>query len=189
MGRNRVAKILLFLFVIYALMIVQCVAQTSTAQPSQVDLGNVKGTIVTLYYYNFETGGKGAIVPLPEDQNPQEVQWDYTKAAPGTFTFYKVPSGIYYIEAVHGNHSYFAIANVTAGTTTANVAIPPEGTGLQWQPVEDISATATPSPGPTASPSPVPSATPLPTPSPGMTTISAIAGLTLVALYVVTKKK
>ena len=107
MGRNRVAKTLLFLFVIYALLIVQCGAQTATAQPSQVDLGDVKGTIVTLYYYNFETGGKGAIVPLPDNQNPQPVEWDYTKAAPGTFTFYKVPSGIYYIEAVHGNHSVF----------------------------------------------------------------------------------
>jgi hypothetical protein len=187
MGRYRVVTILLFLFIIYALMIVQCGAQTPLAQPSQVELGDVKGTIVTLYYYNFETGGKGAIVPLPDGQNPQEVQWDSAKAAPGTFTFYKVPFGIYYMEAVHGNHSYFAIANVTEGTTTANVAIPPEGTGIQWQPVGETSATATPSPVPTVLPPPP--SMPSPTPSPGLTTISAIAGLTLVSLYVVMKKK
>ncbi len=162
-------------------MIMPSVAQTPVQSP--VDLGNVNGTVVTLYYYNFETEGKGAIVPLPDDQNPQPVEWDYTKAAPGTYTFYKVPFGIYYLEAVHGNNSYFAIVNVTAGTATANVAIPPNAT--DWKPVATPSPTLIPTPA--ASPSPVPSSSS--TPSPGMTSFCALAGLTLVTLYVIKRKK
>jgi hypothetical protein len=180
MGRNSVRKIFFVLFILATLMIMPSLAQTPA--PPQVDLGNVKGTVVTLYYYNFETGGKDGIVPLPDDQNPQEVEWDYTKSAPGTYTFYRVPFGIYYLEAVHGNNSYFAIVNVTAGTATANVAIPPNAT--EWT----LVATPSPVPSPTPTAVPSPSPTPLPTPSPGMTSLCALAGLMIVTLYVALRK-
>ncbi len=163
-------------------MIMPSVAQTPVQSP--VDLGNVKGTVVTLYYYDFETGGKAGIVPLPDDQNPQPVEWDYTRAAPGTYTFYKVPFGIYYLEAVHDNNSYFAIVNVTAGTATANVAIPSNAT--DWTPVATPSPTPSPAPTASPSPSPVPSSSPMP--SPGMTSFCALIGLTIVTVYVVMRK-
>jgi hypothetical protein len=132
------------------------------------------------------------MVPLPDGQNPQEVQWDYTKAAPGTYTFYKVPQGTYYVEAVHGNSTWFAIVTVDQGTSTANVAIPP---------YDDSGFFTTPSPGATLSPLPSPSPSPQatepatlkPTPatttSPGMTTLCALTGLTLVAVYVFRKSE
>lgn len=160
-------------------------AQSPSPQPSQPYYSDIKGAVVTLYYYDPVTKGKGAIVPLPEGQNPQEVQWDANISAPGTYTFYKVPFGTYYIEAVHNGHAWFAIANVGAGTTTANVAIPPNGT-TDWRPVAEApSATATPSPAATATPLPTSS----PTPSPGLTTSSALIGLMIVMLYVVHRKK
>ncbi len=157
---------------------------TVTLQPSEVELGDIRNATVTLYYYDSVNHSKGNIVHLPDGQNPQEVEWDPAKSAPGTYTFYKVPFGVYYIEAVHNNHSYFAVVDVGEGTTTANVAIPPE-----WKPVESAPVTVTPSPVPSPSPSASPSSTPMATPSPGMTTISALAGLTLVALYVVYKRE
>ncbi|OPY26009.1 MAG: hypothetical protein A4E28_02723 [Methanocella sp. PtaU1.Bin125] len=182
---RKILRIFLIIFTLFACAVAPLQAQTPTPLPGEVDLGNAKGTIMTLYYYDFATGGKGDIVPLPDNQNPQEVQWDYNKAAPGTYTFYKVPFGIYYLEAVHGNNSFFAIVNVTEGTATANVAIPPNAT--DWKPV--ATPTPQPTPAPTAWTSPTPLPTSLPTPSPGMTSLCALAGLTIVAVYVVTKKK
>ena len=186
--QRKNAYAILVLFMLVSAMAASVAAQTPVPSPAAPELGDVRGTIVTLYYYDFATGGKGAIVPLPDGQNPQEVQWDYTKAAPGTFVFYKVPFGVYYIEAVHGNDSFFAIANVSEGTTTANVAIPPNQSELRWQ---QEHATQTPTPAATSSPGTTagPSASPSPSTSPGMTTISALAGLTLVALHVVYRKK
>jgi hypothetical protein len=184
------AYIVCILFIVFTLSLaaIPNAQSTVTPQPSPVELGDIKGAVVTLYYYNPVTEGKGAMVPLPGNQNPQEVEWDYTKAAPGTYTFYKVPVGIYYIEAVHGNHSYFAIANVSGGTTTANVAIPPNDTSIQWQPVDAASATSTPSPVPSASSYPSASA-PVSTSTPGMTTLCALAGLAMVAIYLTLRKE
>ncbi len=147
----KYAHIVSFIFIIGLLsMAAVASAQSSaTAQPSQIDPGDVKGAVVTLYYYDPVTGGKGAIVPLPDGQNPQEVIWDETKAAPGTYTFYKVPQGNYYVEAVHGNHTWFALVTVDQGTSTANVAIPPyNDTGFLATP----SPQATPSTAPTGDP-------------------------------------
>lgn len=188
----KYAHIVPFIFIVSLLsMAALANAQSSpTAEPSQINPGDVKGAVVTLYYYDPVTGGKGAIVPLPDGQNPQEVVWDETKAAPGTYTFYKVPQGNYYVEAVHGNHTWFALVTVDQGTSTANVAIPPyNDSGFIATP----SPQATPSVAPTAIPaesaSPTPTPAPRVTPSPGMTTLAALTGLTLVALYVVTKRK
>ena len=188
---HKNAYIVSIIFILFTVSLAATAGARSTVtpQPSQVDLGDVKGAVVTLYYFDQATGGKGAIVPLPDGQNPQEVQWDYTKAAPGTYTFYKVPQGTYYVEAVHGNHTWFAIVTVDQGTSTANVAIPP---------YNDSGFFATPSPEATLSPSPSPSPanatpatltpTPSATPSPGMSTLCALTGLILVALYVVCKR-
>ncbi len=150
----------------------------------------MKGAVVTLYYFDQATGGKGAIVPLPDGQNPQEVQWDYTKAAPGTYTFYKVPQGTYYVEAVHGNHTWFAIVTVDQGTSTANVAIPPYNDSGFYRDAFPAGDTvryrrrlspAERDAGNADADAPA-------TPSPGMTTLCALTGLTLVALYVVSKR-
>jgi hypothetical protein len=186
----KIAHIVCFILIVGMLSIAAVAsAQTSaTPEPSQINPGDVKGAVVTLYYYDSATGGKGAMVPLPDNQNPQEVQWDYTKAAPGTYTFYKVPQGTYYVEAVHGNHTWFALVTVDQGTSTANVAIPE---------YNDSGFFATPSPTATSSTMPTPilpdttSPTPAPrtTPSPGMTTLCALTGLTLVALYVVIRRE
>jgi hypothetical protein len=184
---RKILRTFLIIFTLFTCAVASLQAQTPTPLPGEVDPGNAKGTIMTLYYYDFETEGKGVIVPLPDNQNPQEVQWDYTKAAPGTFMFYKVPFGIYYLEAVHGNNSFFAIVNVTEGTATANVAIPPNAT--DWKPVATPTPQSTPVPTASSSSSPSPLPTSLPTPSPGMTSFCALAGLLIVTLYVVTKKK
>ncbi|HEY3272987.1 MAG TPA: hypothetical protein VGJ92_04445 [Methanocella sp.] len=165
---------------------------TITPQPSQVDLSDVKGAVVTLYHFDEATGGKGAMVPLPDGQNPQEVQWDYTKAAPGTYTFYKVPQGTYYVEAVHGNATYFAIVTVDQGTSTANVAIPPyNDSGFYATPSPEATLSSSPSPliSPPATEPATLTPTPGTTPSPGMTTLCALTGLMLVALYIIGKRE
>jgi hypothetical protein len=184
------AYIVCILFILFTLSTTALAGAQPAAslQPSQVEPGGVTGAIVTLYYYDSATGGKGALVPLPDGQNPQEVEWDSTKAAPGTYTFYKVPQGTYYVEAVHGNHTWFAIAMVDQGTSTANVAIPPyNDSGFFATP----SPPATPSTMPAATSAETTSPTPAPrtTPSPGMTTLCALTGLTLVALYVVIRRE
>jgi hypothetical protein len=188
----KYAHFVSFIFIIglLSLAAVANAQSSATPEPSQVNPGDIKGAIVTLYYYNPVTGGKGAIVPLPDSQNPQEVIWDSTKAAPGTYTFYRVPQGNYYVEAVHGNHTWFALVTVDQGTSTANVAIPPyNDTGFLATPSPQASPSALPTAIPSESASPTPTPTPLVTPSPGMTTLAALTGLTLVAWYVVTKRK
>jgi hypothetical protein len=178
-----------FIFIVFTLGLAAVASAwpTQAAQPSQVDLGDINGTIVTLYYFDSATGGKGAIVPLPDDQNPQAVQWDDTKAAPGTYTFYKVPQGTYYVEAVHGDHIWFALVTVDQGTSTANVAIPPyNDSGFLATPSPLATTSATPTAFPPETPSPTPG--PRVTTSPGMTTLAALTGLTLVALYIILKR-
>ncbi len=187
-GKNVFSISIPFILVIVGLLTVTVAQPGLDPETGQVRLGDVRGTVVTLYYYDAANQGKGAIVPLPGGQNPQEVVWDANVSAPGTYTFYKVPFGTYYIEAVHDGQAWFAIATVGEGTTTANVAIPPNGTA-RWQPV-------TPIPSPTAAPSvtavpisPTPSPSPVPSPAPGLTTAFALAGLLLVALYAMFRGK
>jgi len=190
--KNACIVSVLFILFTFSLAAVAGAQSTVTPQPSQVEPGDVKGAVVTLYYYNEATGGKGAMVPLPDGQNPQEVEWDYTKAAPGTYTFYKVPQGTYYVEAVHGNHTWFAAPVVVdQGTSTANVAIPPyNDSGFFATPSPE--ATLSSSPSPLTSPTATEPAMPTPngtTPSPGMSTLCALTGLTIVALYIVSKRE
>lgn len=155
--------------------------------PAQVNLGNISGAVVTLYYYDEATGGKGEIVKMLD--NPQHVQWDEQAAAPGTYTFTRVPEGTYYVEAVHNNNSWFAITTVYRGTTTANVAIPP--TNWTMEPTVVPSATPVITPVPTVIPAtatPVPQAVQPSTPAPGMEAVAALAGIGIIAFYVMRKK-
>lgn len=164
-------------------------SQTATEPvPKEIILGNVSGAVVTLYYYDPVTGGKGAYVALQD--NPQYVQWDEQLAAPGTYTFSRVPEGTYYIEAVHNNNSWFTIATVYRGTTTANVAIPP----VNWT----EAATLTPLPTPVSTPVPTPApaeATPTPTPipsatpAPGMGAVVTLAGIGILMICLAWKNR
>jgi len=166
---------------------------TPVPDVKEVELGNVTGAIVTLYYYDPSTGGKGDIVKIPE--NPQHVQWNESVAAPGTYTFTHVPEGTHYIEAVHDNRTWFAIASLNQGTTTANVAIPPQS---NWNEMTTQSSTppvlAAPANGsPPASSDGVQTASQLPTPAKGTPQTSGagiVASLVifgLVVLYILKK--
>lgn len=153
--------------------------------PPMAELGNVSNATVTLYYYDQATGEKGAMVPMPD--NPQQVAWDASKAAPGMYTFSKVPTDRwYYLEADNNGNKWYAVFYMApgSGTQTANVAIPP---------FKPLNATITPPPTatPTTTPTAVP-ATPTPAPSkaaatPGMTGMVGLVSL-MVAALITTKK-
>lgn len=144
------------------------------------DLGNVSGAIVTLYYYDESTGGKGDIVPLPD--NPQFVNADPDMAAPGMFTFTRVPAGKYYLEANNSGRIFFAIADVYQGTTTANIHIPGG-----WQ---QVNATPVPTATPTVSPPPLlPTPSPSPTPAPRTPGFEALAASMAFAIAVMSIKR
>ncbi|CAJ35435.1 hypothetical protein [Methanocella arvoryzae] len=186
MHKKTVLTLLISLVITIAAFVVPAYAQTVSPEPvpAQVNLGNISGAVVTLYYYDEAAGGKGEMVELPD--NPQYVQWDEQAAAPGTYTFTRVPEGKYYIEAVHNNNSWFAIATVDKGTTTANVAIPPRN----WTDTPTIapSATAAVTPLPTATPSATATPASPPTPAPGMGIEAALAGIGLISVYLLRKK-
>lgn len=169
---------------VYSPVLAQQTTGTSES-PSQAYQGDIRGTVVTLYYYDPVTGMKGEKAPLPD--NPQEVQWDPARAAPGSYTFTRVPEGHYYVEAVTpDNDSYFAIVEVSRGTSTANVAIP------GWKKADDrqssLPVSVTPEPvatpaydggNATAGTDPTPRASP----GPGMA-MAAIAMLAAIILYI-----
>ncbi|WP_424357486.1 hypothetical protein [Methanocella sp. MCL-LM] len=190
MQKKIILTVFLTLTIVLMAYVVPATAQTVTPEPvpAQVNLGNISGAVVTLYYYDEATGGKGDMVKVPD--NPQYVQWDEQAAAPGTYTFSRVPEGKYYIEAVHNNNSWFAIATVYKGTTTANVAIPPRN----WTPEPTVvpSATAAPTPLPSVMPTAAATGTPLPSPTatqtPGMGIEAVLAGIGLISLYLLRKK-
>ncbi len=160
---------------------------TVTAIP-MAQLGNVSNATVTLYYYDQSTGEKGQIVPMPD--NPQQVQWDSSRAAPGMYTFSKVPaSQWYYLEANNDGHKWFAVFYMAQGegTHTANVDIPP------FQPLNDSIVSITPAPtiAPTAVPNtsvntPAPTAS-TPEPTPGPTGIFSIVALIAAVLLFMKK--
>jgi hypothetical protein len=153
--------------------------------PPMVGLGSVWNATVTLYYYDQTTEEKGAMVPMPD--NPQQVAWDASKAAPGMYTFSKVPTDRwYYLEADNNGNKWYAVFYMApgSGTHTANVDIPP---------FRQVNATITPTPTimPTSTPTALPS-TPTPAPSkaaatPGMTGIVAL--ISLIASALITIKK
>ncbi|MCD1293978.1 hypothetical protein CUJ83_03075 [Methanocella sp. CWC-04] len=162
----------------------------SPVLPEQVRLGDITGTVVTLYYYDEETGGKGNIVPLPD--NPQVVTADPAKAAPGTYTFTRVPVGKYYIEAVNDGNVYFAIMELKEGqgTGTANIAIP------NWQRIsgtsDDTDSVPETIPSPTSIISPTPSQMPASATkasTPGMTGAMAFMAIMMSLCIIALKRK
>ena len=132
-----------------------------------------------------------AVKLVKSPENPQYTVSRPEIAAIGTYTYYRVPSGIYNLTAEKadssGNvHMWFAIVNLTVGTATNNVALPD-----YVVPSEVV--TATPSAGtptPTATVIASPTATPptTPTPTPGFETVFALAGLLGVAYLIMRKE-
>ncbi|WP_424359352.1 PGF-CTERM sorting domain-containing protein [Methanocella sp. MCL-LM] len=128
------------------------------------------------------------LVKSPE--NPQYTVSRPEIAAIGTYTYYRVPSGVYNLTAEKadssGNvHMWFAWVNLTVGTATNNVALPDY--------VVPTVATATPTavvtPTATATATAVPvTPTPTPTPAPGFETVFALAGLLGVAYLIMRKE-
>ena len=131
------------------------------------------------------------LVKTPE--NPQQTVSRESIAAIGTYTYYRVPSGIYNLTAEKtdsaGNvHMWFAWVNLTVGTATNNVALPDYVVSIV--PTGTTAPIATPTQSAVATPTTVPTqaSTPTPTPTPGFETVFALAGLLGVA-YLVTRKK
>jgi PGF-CTERM protein len=123
-------------------------------------------------------------------ENPQQTVSRPEVAAIGTYTYYRIPSGIYNVtaekaDASGNNHIWFAIVNLTVGTATNNVAIPDLVIATPSTPTPTVTATVTAAPA-----TPTPTATPIPTatPSPGFETVFAVAGLLGVA-YLIARKE
>lgn len=179
--------ILVVLMAILALPVL-AEAQENNSTPPMAQLGNVSNATVTLYYYDNSTGQKGDMVPMPD--NPQQVQWDSSLAAPGMYTFSRVPAGQwYYVEADNNGHKWYAVFYMTpgTGTYTANVDIPP------FRPLNDSVVSITPTP--TVTPTTVPNVsvnTPTPTaskpePTPAPTGVFSIVALMAAALLLMKK--
>jgi hypothetical protein len=75
----------------------------------------VPDAVVTLY------DEYGNIAPVPD--NPQQSSSGIGNNA-GIYTFYDVPPGVYNVTAEKGGIMFFAIADVTSGTATANIVLP-----------------------------------------------------------------
>jgi PGF-CTERM protein len=125
----------------------------------------------------------------PSYENPQQTVSRPEIAAIGTYTYYRIPSGIYNVtaekeDASGNNHIWFAIVNLTVGTATNNVAIPDL---VISTPIVNT-PTPTPAATVTVTPTPAPTATPTPTPSPGFEMVFALAGLLGVA-YLIARKE
>ena len=82
---------------------------------SSVGSHAVPDAVVTLY------DEYGNLAPVPD--NPQQSSSGIGNNA-GIYTFYDVPPGVYNVTAEKGGIMFFAIADVTSGTATANVVLP-----------------------------------------------------------------
>jgi len=150
----------------------------------------VPDATVKLYRTVVNDSGIFSTTLYPSPENPQQTVSRPEVAAIGTYTYYRIPSGIYNVtaekaDASGNNHIWFAIVNLTVGTATNNVAIPDLVIS-----VPQNTATPTPvvTPVVTVTPTPVPTPTPTPTPSPGFETVFALAGLLGVA-YLIARKE
>jgi len=129
------------------------------------------------------------LVKSPE--NPQYTVSRAEIAAIGTYTYYRIPSGIYNLTAsvndsAGNTHTWFAWVNLTVGTATNNVALPDYVVPVinTPTPVAVVSQVATPS----AVVSVTPAASPSSTPTPGFETVFALAGLLGVAYLIMRKE-
>ena len=177
--------VLLLTLSLLTILSLQALAQQTTDVPRQANLSDIGSATVTLYYYNDTNRTIGAIVPVPD--NPQQVNNDTSKSAPGMYVFPQVPAGNwYYLEADHNGNKWYTIFYMPekAGTVTANVDIPPLEP-LNSTASEAISVTPHPTAQPTTSPTitPEPSASASPTATPGMTMLPALlAGFAAILL-------
>jgi PGF-CTERM protein len=175
---------------------------TDTCQVTVVGWGTISGMVtdknkngvpnatVKLWRTTSNDSGVWSTTLYPSPENPQQTVSRPEVAAIGTYTYYRIPSGIYNVtaekaDASGNNHIWFAIVNLTVGTATNNVAIP--DLVIATPPVATPVVTAVP-----ATPTPVvtaaPTAIPTPTPSPGFETVFALAGLLGVA-YLIARKE
>ncbi len=126
---------------------------------------------VTLWVWNG-TANVG-IINTPD--NPQLTN-DGSTAAIGTYTFSRVPVGVYNLTAEKDGHVYFAMVYMNVGTYTANVAFPDYVFPGLILPTPTSTPVVTPAPSPTESTSP--SATPASgLPIPGMSAVVALISL------------
>jgi hypothetical protein len=185
--KNRMIGVLLLTLSVLTVLSLQALAQQTTVVPRQANLSDIGSATITLYYYDDTNGTIGAMVPVPD--NPQQVNNDTSKSAPGMYVFPQVPAGSwYYLEADRNGNEWYTIFYMPekAGTVTANVDIPPLEP-LNSTAADTPSVTPNPTARPTASPTitPEPSASASPTATPGMTILPALlAGCTgiLIAL-------
>ena len=149
----------------------------------------VPNATVKLWRTTTNDSGIWSTTLYPSYENPQQTVSRPEIAAIGTYTYYRIPSGIYNVtaektDASGNNHVWFAIVNLTVGTATNNVAIPdlvistPPVTGTPT-----VTVTAAPS-----TPTPTPTPTPTSTPTPGFEMVFALAGLLGVA-YLIARKE
>lgn len=181
--KNRILTILLLAFSTLVIFSSSALAQVNNSPPAQVNLSDIGNATVTLYYYDNASGAKGAIVPMA--CNPQEVNNDPGKAAPGMYVFQRVPAGSwYYLEADHNGNKWYTIFYMeeNIGTKTANVHIPP------LTPLNSTAGLPSPSPLPSVSPtagfttSPVPVTAGKPKATPGMTIPAALSIFIIITL-------
>ncbi len=147
----------------------------------------VPNATVKLYTTNTTDGNVNNVALYPSPENPQYTVSRPEVAAIGTYTYYRIPSGIYNVtaekaDAAGNNHIWFAIVNLTVGTATNNVAIPT----LVYS--SGVPTTVTPTP-PAVTATPTPTAAPpvTPTPAPGFEMVFALAGLLGVAFLIARK--
>jgi hypothetical protein len=174
--KNRILAILLLAFSTLAIFSFSALAQANNSTPAQVSLSDIGNATVTLYYYDNASGTRGDMVPMAG--NPQQVNNDPGKAAPGMYVFPRVPAGSwYYLEADNNGNKWYTIFYMeeNIGTKTANVDIPP------LTPLNTTAESPSPAPLHSISPTagiittPVPVTTGIPKATPGMTMPAVIA--------------
>jgi PGF-CTERM protein len=178
---------------------------TISGMVTDMNKNGVPNATVTLYYttqnasgvFNDYTRGNNGVGTAPGNnglvrtpENPQKTVQRAEVAAIGTYTYFRIPSGIYNVtaekaDASGNNRMWFAIVNLTVGTATNNIAIP----SLVIN-VPSPTAVVTPviTPAPTAVITPAPTTAPTSTPTPGFELVFALAGLLGVA-YLIARKE
>jgi PGF-CTERM protein len=179
---------------------------TISGMVTDMNKNGVPNATVTLYYttqdasgvFNDYTRGNNGVGNAPGNnglvktpENPQKTVQRAEVAAIGTYTYFRIPSGIYNVtaekaDASGNNRMWFAIVNLTVGTATNNIAIPSLVINVPSSPTPTQTVTATPTAIPTETPTETP--VPTPTPSPGFEMVFTLAGLLGVA-YLIARKE
>ncbi|WP_424359209.1 PGF-CTERM sorting domain-containing protein [Methanocella sp. MCL-LM] len=154
--------------------------------------GGIPGATVKLWTVRWANGTYENVALVDSPENPQKTVSRPEIAAIGTYTFYRVPAGIYNVTAekagISGDvYTWFAWVNLTAGTATANVALPWiwHGSIVTLAPTPVVQAT----PAQTASvPVPVTDAA-TPTPAPGFDAILALAGIISISYLAINSRR